>query len=123
LAGVSASIAPKDARLTDEAHMRKTLLGMAAAATFVFSMGARANDVDRGADASGARDEGRGTTAMVQQERAYPAHDEERGGAGAEAVKPRDASMGAGSASGEPSAPAKLSFNSDEFLRNVWTVP
>jgi len=101
--------------------MRKTLLGMAAAAAFVFSMGARASDVDRGADANGVRDEG--TTAMVQQERAYPAHDEERGGAGAEAVKPRDASMGAGSASGEPSTPAALSFNSQEFLRNVWAVP
>jgi hypothetical protein len=102
--------------------MRKTLLGMAAAATFVFSMGARASDVDRGADANGVRDEGRGTT-MVQQERAYSADDRERGGAGAEAVKPCDASMSAGSASGEPSAQANLSFNSQEFLRNVWTVP
>jgi len=103
--------------------MRKTLLGMAAAATFVFSVGARASDVDGGADANGVRDEGRGTSAMVQQERAYPALDEKRGGAGAEAVKPRDASMGAGSASGEPSTPAALSFNSQEFLRNVWAVP
>jgi hypothetical protein len=119
---VRATIATKDALLTDEGAMRKTFFGMAGAAALAFTFNAVGADVGR-SDETASPQELNGSARIIAHRGGVSATTEDRQDEGVKAVKPRDASRGEGSASGEPSREQTHSTSQEEFLRNVWSMP